>query len=425
MPGNHTNMFDQHRSPWDLEVRGVEIKRVVSAFTSMMREDDFPVWVQKVAPGTRRWFIEGFMSRAYIDTAAGDNDPETPVALPLMFLVMAGELAGAYGTATVYLREVGTEHALTARAGGEYAFMDETFDESIPAPFHPLLYDKLSSDKRFEKVKLRADVLSRITSGYMTGLGSVEEMDGPPAFLTLSASRGNLRWTSDWSRWGKPLVSGSSAASTENGHFELTVFPISVIKFLSGIHSEDEVTLGADCSSAASVFGVQGLDWAVWSPVRDENMERWGRVIRDSFGQLDFEVFDHEDKWDPRDQWSVPPSSLSFTNGDDLLFANIIDGVAGPDCIRISHMLGSGFIVNETLLREVTRVNENLVNARITVTEDGFIELITDVDNPSGVEHIVDGVKAMVAAIRSIDGFEEFLPLFAANAEDPTDIPND
>jgi len=425
MAGHDSSMFDQHRSPWDLEVRGVEIKRVVSAFSALMREDDFPVWVQKVAPGTRRWFLEGFMSRAYIDTAAGENDPGSPVALPVQFLSMAGELAEAYGTATVYLREVGSEHALTARAGGEYAFMDEMFDESIPAPFHPLLFDKLTSDKRFERVKVRSDVLSRITSGYLTVLGSIEEIDGPPAFLSLSASRGNLRWTTDWSRWGKPLVSGSSSASTEQGHFDVTVFPLSLFKFLSGLHSEDEVTLGADSSSLPSVFGVQGLDWAVWSPVRDENIERWGRMIREAFGRLDFEVFDPEDTWDHRDQWSVPPSTIAFTNEEELVFASVIDGVAGPDCIRISHMLGSDFIVNETLLREVMRVNEDLVNARITVTDGGFVEMFTDIDNPSGLEPIVDGVKAMVAAIRSINGFEQFLPLFAANTEDPTDIPND
>ena len=118
-------------------------------------------------------------------------------------------------------------------------------------------------------------------------------------------------------------------------------------------------------------------------------------------------------------------SPFSFTSGEKLVFAEVMEGRAGLDCIRLSTMLGAGYIESEALLRAVARQNEELTNARITVSDTGFIQLITDIDDPSGPESVASGLRSLLAAMEQIDGFDGFLPLFAANSDDPGDIPND
>jgi hypothetical protein len=421
-----TELFDRDSSSWNLEVRAIELRRVCMAFQSMRAGPNGSVWVQKVGPGTRRWFGPGFMCRAFIDTAAGPSDPDHAVAIPLKFLNMVVSLADSYGTATIYLRDSEGEKSLVARAGGEYLFVDELREVESPPPFPPMEYEELCGVRTFERVAVRADVLERISEGYMSMISSLDESNGPPAFLNLEASQGALRWTSDWTRWGMPRVSGYSTASTERGHFDLSFFPLTIFKFLSGLLFEEEVTFGANDSSVATVFGVQGLDWAVWSPVRDENNDRWEKSIREAFALHDFELFiSEEDDWDPDDFWSVTFDPFSFTSGEKLVFAEVMEGRAGLDCIRLSTMLGAGYIESEALLRAVARQNEELTNARITVSDTGLIQLITDVDDPSGPESVATGLRSLLAAMEQIDGFDGFLPLFAANTDDPGDIPND
>ena len=432
MDAEKMGLFENSRSDWDIIVTAPELRRVFQAFGALLGRDfEGTVWMQKLGPATRRWFAEGFKARAFIDTAGTDSDPEEPVAVPLMFIATVGELADAYGTATIFLNQ--EEDVLTAKAGGEYVFVDEIVDVNSPAPFDPREYSVKSSARRFEKVSVRSDVVDRMVSGYRNMFHSIDDMGGPPAFITINTTRDMIRWTTDWSRWDKPRVSGYSVASTWINHFEAKFYPVTLFNFLNGLFYEEEIVLGCDESLHPSMFSVAGLDWAVWCPVQDENLERWGGRIRAAFQNFGFveSGTDSDDEDAEVDLLFLGEGRMQFDNEDVSIVAEVVEGVAGPDCIRLSNQVMHNCIVNEQLLREVMTMNSELVNARITV-DDSSLDLIVDVDNPTDVGSIAAGIHGMLVAIGSCAGLVEFLPLFGGikpdswdeDGGDPNDVPN-
>lgn len=433
MDAEKIGLFENHRSSWDIVVTAPELRRVFQAFGALLGRDfEGTVWVQKMGPATRRWFAEGFKARAFVDTAGTDSDPIVPVAVPLMFIATVGELADAYGTATVFLNE--EEEVLTAKAGGEYVFVDEIVDVLSPAPFDPMEYTVKSSDRRFEKVSVRSDVVDRMVSGYRNMFHSIEEMGGPPAFISISTTRDMIRWTTDWSRWDRPRVSGYSTASTWINHFDVKFYPVTLFNFLNGLFYEEEIVLGCDESLNPDMFSVAGLDWAVWSPVQDEGLERWGGRMRAAFQNFGFQEanYDPDDDDADVDLFFLDESATRFDNEDVSIVAQVIEGVAGPDCIRLRNQVLHNCLVTEQLLREVMTVNNTLVNARIMVDESS-LDLVVDIDNPTDVAGIAAGVHSMLVAIGQCAGLDEFLPLFGGikpdewdeDAPDPNDVPND
>ena len=121
-----------------------------------------------------------------------------------------------------------------------------------------------------------------------------------------------------------------------------------------------------------------------------------------------------------------------FDREDVSIVAEVMEGVSGHDCIRLSHRIFHNCIITEQLLREVMNINAELVNARITV-DDSSLDLIVDVDNPTEVSDIAKGIHCMLVAIGRCAGLDEFLPLFGGikpdqwdeDAPDPNDVPND
>ena len=432
MGADQTGLFENARSEWAIEVTAPELRRVFQAFAALVGRDfEGTVWVQKMGPATRRWFSEGFKARAFIDTAGTDSDPEEPVAIPLVFIASVGELADAYGKATIFLNL--EEDVLTAKSGGEYVFVDEIVDVDTPAPFDPLEFDVKAAHRMFEKVSVRSDVVDRIVNGYRNIFHSIEEMGGPPAFIAISTTRDTIRWTTDWTRWDRPRVSGFSVASTWINHFETKFYPVTLFNFLNALFYEEEISLGCDESVDPTMFSVAGLDWAVWCPVQSENLERWGGRMKAAFQNFGFE----ERRADPADEnvdvdlLFLDEDCVRYDNDDVSIVAQIIEGVAGPDCIRLSHQVTHNCLVTEQLLREVMNVNNTLVNARITVDESS-LDIIVDVDNPTEAADIARGIHSMLIAIGQCAGLDEFLPLFGGIAPsdwddddaDPNDVPN-
>mgnify|MGYP006271343035 FL=1 len=433
MDAKNIALFENNRSSWDLVVTAPELRRVFQAFAALVdREFEGTVWVQKIGPATRRWFAEGFKARAFIDTAGSDSDPIDPIALPVVFLATVGELSDAYGTATIFMNE--DEEVLTAKAGGEYVFVDEFVDVNSPAPFDPLEYEIKSADRRYEKVSVRSDVVDRMVNGYRNVFHSIEKMGGPPAFISLSTTRDEFRWTTDWSRWDRPRVSGYSTASTWINHFEVKFYPVTVFNFLNGLFYEDELVLGCDDSVNAAMFSIAGLDWAVWCPVQDENIERWGERLTAAFKNFGFQEAhaNPDDEDDVIDLMFLGESCARYDRDDVSITVQVIEGVSGFDCIRLSNAVMHNCFVTEQLLREVMNINSELVNARITV-DDNSLDLIVDIDNPTEVSDIAKGIHCMLVAIGRCAGLDEFLPLFGGikpNEWDeempgPDDVPND
>ena len=410
------SLFENGRSDWDLQVTGAEITRICRAFNGMHIINDPVVWVQKVGPATRRWYSDAFKLNAYIDTAGTENDPAHPIAVPLIFLGNVGELATAYGTATIFLNQA--ENVLTAKAGGEYVFVDETFDINTPAPFDPV---NLQVN---EKVTVRADVVERIANQYRSVLFSIDDMNGPPAFLALNCTREFARWTADWSRFGRPCVSGYAAANTWINHFDIVFYPVTLFNFLSSLRYEDELTLGVDDVDNAGTFYVSGLDWAAWCPVEDENWERWGSRIEEAFSDCGFEpVIDEDDDDIDRSAFLFMDGVHLFHNDDLLVGAEVVNGINGPDCIRMHHSTRHEFPVTGPLLNEATALNRELVGARLVIDEYSTT-LIVDVDSPSDQAEVVKGLRCLMAAVGRCSGLEEFLPLFAQDAG-PGETKND
>ena len=404
------SLFEADRSSWDLQVTGAEIGRVYKAFNGMHPENDPVVWVQKVGPATRRWWSNSFKLNAFIDTAGTETDPEKPVAIPLIFLGNVGALATAYGTATIFLNQA--ENVLTAKSSGEYVFVDETFDVDTPAPFDPVL------PTLGEKVTVRAEVFDRIANQYRSVLFSLDEIKGPPAFLALNSTREFIRWTTDWSRFGRPRASGYAAASTWVDHFDIVFYPVTLFNFMSFLMYEDELTLGVDQAMGSTVFCVSGLDWAAWCPVEDENWERWQFPVETAFEQCGFELVEPEDDDDLTAIIAYGDEHHLFRNDDLLVAVEIIEGMTGPDCVRLRHTTTHDCLVTEMLLKEVTSLNEALVGARLVI-DDACTTLIVDVDNPSNPEEIAKGLRCLMAGIGRVAGLDELLPLFGGIAPLP------
>lgn len=409
MVDRDTSLFESARSEWDLQVTSHEMRRVMQTVSSMAHHVPDPVvWVQKMGPATRRWFSNTFKLNMFFDTAGTDSDPVTPVAVPFSFLSAVYHLTETYGTATIFLNTA--ENVLTASSGGEYVFVDETVEIHATTPFDPRLLDRVSSANRFEKVAIRSDVLKRIVTQYRDMQHSVGELDGPPAFIAIKTERDTIRWTSDWSRWGHARLSGFSVASTWINHFEISFYPLSLFRFLNGIMLEEELTIGTADSwvcEGDQFFAVMGTDWAAWCPVENESWERWGGQVDVAFEEFGFEN-DGEDML--TSDWSENPTRR-YVNEDVTVMASIIDGSAGPDCIRLHYAVDHRSILTFEVLEEVMLLNGTLVNARLTV-DSHYLTLIVDVDGDIDHAQIVNGIRSMLDAIGRVSGLEQLLPLF-------------
>lgn len=413
MDAEQTSLFESARSEWSLQVTGPEMRRVMQTLVSMNHGVNDPVmWVQKIGPATRRWYSNSFKLETYFDSSGTESDPESAVALPMSFLSAVNQLTNTYGRAEIFFNLA--EDVLTATSAGEYVVVDETVDIDATPPFDPRIMDRVSGHHRFERVSLRADVLERIIGQYESMYHSVEDFDGPPAFIRIAAAHEHIRWTTDWSRWGRPRLSGYSTASTYINHFDVKFYPHHLFMFVGGIPHEEELVIGtvdSDFSEGTRYFAVIGLDWAAWSPVQDENWERWGKRVHRVFADFGFEPVNEECRADPNPDF---PTEYEFRNDDVEISVAIIEGVAGPDCIRLGYMVQHSSTITPDVLEEVMEINSTLVNARLTIN-DWSMSLVVDSDDPAGPEDVAKALKSMLVAIGRITDIDELLPLFGGH----------
>ena len=412
MENEKLSLFETARSSWTIQVTGPEMRRVMQTMISMNhRVPDPVIWVQKVGPATRRWWSNSFKLGVYFDAAGTESDPETPVAIPRSFLTAVNQLTDTYGTAEIFLNQA--EEVLTAESGGEYVVVDETVAVDSPPPFDPLFIDEISSRSRWARVNVRADVIERMVDQYFTMARTVEDTDGPPSFINVLAEKNSLRWTSDWSRWGRARLSGYSVASTNKNAFDVSFFPSSLFGYLNGMPFEEEVVIGTvdpDVAAEKQWFAVIGLDWAAWCPVQNENWERWGGAIHSAFEEFGFEF---EEKPDGCTTWETD-ALRTFALDDVRIGAHIVGGAAGPDCVRLRYSVMHSTNVTTGVMETVMNVNSYLINARLTINED-FMTILVDVDNPGENNSLEDGIKAMLCAIGYVSDVDELLPLFGEN----------
>lgn len=414
---DNKHLFESSRSTWDLKVTGPEMRRVENMFRAMNHGVPDPVvWVQAVGPATRRWWSDAFQLNTYMDSAGTDTDPSVPVAIPLSFLSAVNQLTGTYGSAVVFLNTA--EKVLTAESGGEYVVVDQTVDVNTPPPFDPMFATDAAEEPRCERITVRTDVLHRMMQQYRVMFGSIEEFHGPSAFTAMKAGRDQIQWTTDWSRWDRPRLSGYSVASTWINHFEITFFPATLFNFLLGIPMDEEVGLAYlehwFSPDDASHFIVFGSDWAAWCPVEDEGWMRWDSRIESALEEFGFERVMAE--LGAEDTDAAGHEIRAFRNDDVEIHVSIIDGVAGPDCIRFTYALEHKSALTLEVLEEVLTVSAALVNARLVI--DQFkLNVIVDVDHPEKHEEMLKGVKSMLTAIGRISGLDSLLPLFGGIRE--------
>lgn len=404
------NMFEASHSPWSLTLTAVEIDRVRSMMAAINSRVDGKsiVWVRSAAPATRRWFVEGFQSRAFVDTAGADNDPTSPAAIPGYFLDSAHALAEAYGCVEVFYNE--NENVLTAHAGAEYVAVDAYDPEETIAPYDPVTdFEEMMGSKHMVNVAVRRDVIERLADGYQRSMRDIPDLNPPAAFTRLRFTRTTMQWTTDWSRWGRPVVSGMAPATCDR-EFDFEFYPLFMWSFVSCFLFEEEFNLGFDEEHVV----LSGLDWAMWVRNVDEGVLRWGDRASEVFSEFGFERVEEISEF------------LMFVNDDIVINVVPVVGVAGPDCLNLSHTVvqnddGTDLDLSVDALRELNEISAKLTNAKLCLYGNS-IEIIVDIDNPRNSERFSDGVKAMLAAIGECAGLDTFLPLFATV---PPGTPND
>lgn len=392
--------FEDNKSSWSLELTADEVNRVramIVAITARKDGREF-AWVQKTGPSTRRWFVQGYKIQAYFDAAATPDDPVTAVVIPAYALELAADLMEVNNSVTLFLNE--KENIVVCRALDQYAAIDG-YDPADSAPsFDPVAdVDSVFGGKYMRRVKVAADVLERIAGDYMTMRRRSFDGDSAPLppVTTLAFTPDSIRWTADWTRVGKPAVSGMAPASTDR-FFEVSFYPLFFWTYVDICPLDSEVTFGYDDTHVA----LWGDNWAVWGEAVSELYIRWADRADDVFGEFGFS----------RDEDSYGMDDLDYTNDDVSINVDVIEGVAGPDCIRLTYVVNSGVEVTKELLAETLALSGTLVGAKLEINES-YLVVTVDIDNPRNSDQFKDGVTAMLAAIGRCGDFAKVLPLFS------------
>ena len=423
---------------WEIEVSGPEIFRVHAMMRGIAARKDGRnvVWVRNMGGGTRRWYCEGYMTRAYVDALGGASDPVDPVTIPMEFLPTIEDLVQEHDSAVIFLNE--EDNVITCRAGDEYAVIDAPTDPELGPTYTPRL-QRTTDLERDATATVKSSVLERIASTYRQSAMSVKDLKGMTAFTTLAFDRDCMRWTNDWTRWGKSATSGMCAAVTSTHHpFSVRFYPSATFSFFDCVPLPEDVQIVVDdCHHGAPGFVTfLGDDFGIVVKLFPEGLMRYDWLISPVLGEFGFEAADTDETEgeleefmrsavvNPEDVRKLPVDWELYSNGDVSLFVEVVPGTAGHDCIRLSHHIGDPVPVTVRLMKELSYLNSELVNARLVVSAGGFVSILVDVDNPRDPDQMRDAVTNMLAAIGSCDGFEQFLPLFATD-EDPDEHPDD
>lgn len=428
---NTHNLFEGNHA-WEIEVSSSEIARVHAMMTGIASRIDNRnvVWVMNIGNGVRRWFCQGYMTRAYVDAPGTDSDPTEPVIIPMEFLPAVEGLLESNDSASIYLNE--DENVITCRSGDEYAVIDAYDDDDLRPSFRPFTGRPVDR-RRDGHARVKTSVFERMSVLYGASHRTIREIPGLAAFTTLSFERDTMRWTTDWTRWGKSATSGVCPAEIDTRPFSVRLYPSALFRFFAYMPMAEEMeVIVHDAGFPKGGVTFQGDDWGVVVQLFSEGRARHGSLLEEVFGGFGFTAEDESDddieefmSLQFEDESDVPvilSDTRLFTNGDVVIFAEMIPGTAGPDCIRLSHHIGDRLALTPELLAELNHLNDDLVNARLVQGVAGFVSLIVDIDNPRDHEQIRDGITNMLAAIGACDGFEQFLPLFAGAAPE---IPED
>ncbi|MGA1363220.1 MAG: hypothetical protein ACO36A_09895 [Ilumatobacteraceae bacterium] len=394
-----TSPFENHRSSWEITLNDDEINRVramLHAISARKDNREF-VWVKRTGPSTRRWFVEGYHIRAYLDFPAGPADPEEVIAVPAHVLDLAAELTEPNSEVTLFLNE--KENILVCRALDQYSAADCFAPEITEPTFDPVSdVDPVLGGKYMRRVRVKTDVLERIADQYMNLRRSTYDGSSsptPPA-TTLAFTPDTIRWTTDWSRLGKPAVSGMAPAVTDR-YFDVTFYPLYFWTYVSICPLGSEVSFGWDNHHVA----IWGDNWAVWGDELSEMSVRWTERADDVFEEYGFS----------RNTDLSDNDSLTYENDDVMISVEVIDGAAGTECLRLTYILDSGVEVTREVLAETMALSDRLVAAKLAITES-FLTVTVDVDNPRNSDQFKDGVAALLAAIGRCGDFAKALPLF-------------
>lgn len=397
------NTFEENRSEWELNVSCDEINRVqMMACAILARRDgrEF-VWVKKTGPSTRRWYVEGYHVRASIESTAGPLDPAEPVAIPVNVLDMAVDLAPHDGTVTLFRNE--KENVFVARHLDSYGAIDGYNDEGTEPDFDPMCdLESFTRSKHTRRVTVASDVLERIAFSYSRAKRSMADMSnwGPPPSTTLAFTPDSIRWTTDWTRWGKEAISGFAPAVTDR-FFDVTFYPLYLWNFVDIFPMESDVTFGYD----GTRVGLWGGDWAVWLDEVSDITVRWGERADSAFSEFGFE----------RETTDMNESVLSYTRDDVTISLEVIEGTSGADCLRLVHMVESNMDVTETLLAETMAMSDRLVSAKLSVSKH-YLSVTVDIDNIRGHDQFKEGITSMLKAVGQCGDFGKVLPLFGPDA---------
>lgn len=425
--GKQNELFEGAHD-WEMEVCASEVARAhaMTAGVSGRKDGRNVVWVTNIGNGTRRWFCEGYMTRAFIDAPGGPTDPTDAVVIPLEFLSTIEDLIQEHDSATLYLNK--EENVITCRAGDEYAVIDASDDPDLRPSFRPLLNRPLNI-RRDGVARVKCSVFERIASQYGASYRTVGNIDGLAAFTTLAFERGTMHWTTDWTRWGKSATSGVCPADIGSRDFTIRFYPSPAFRYfdLSPVPEDMQIVVD-DAFYRPGHVSFLGEDWGIIVRQFPEGIVRHGAMIAaafETFGfstedtsgdEEEFEQFMRTDHENEDDLPEITSEWELYANGDVVIFSEVIPGTAGHDCIRLSHHLGDPVSVSGRLLEELSLLNDDLVNARLVHSPGGFVKIIVDVDNPRDIQQVCDGITNMLAAIGACDGFEQFLPLFAGDA---------
>lgn len=389
---------------WTIEVTPMEMMRVLTfARSRLSHVDDSVVWVKHNGVASRRWLIGGDRFWMWVDSTGGSADPVDVVAIPVPFLDAVCELAQAFGTATIY-RDA-ADGRFAAYSADEHLWWDSI--ENHPDTWY---FDEEVSFADPVSAKVDFSALERMVSTYGTNRGGLHrgESGTIPPYVTLGVGGGRLRWTTSYTRFNQPDVSGSTVAETD-GEGLVAFCPLDMFRVIHVVPTVGEVTVSWESSDAGEVC-LHDEDWGIVCEITDE-------VVHQVYEEVDGAFTENE--WIETDPFGLRRGVLTYRNAEErVVVVTVVEGVdSALDCVRMSTRVATVEGDPGAVLENLNALNGKLVGAKVIRDGDG-VYVCVEFSAPAPRGYIGVKIRDLFRHAARCDGLDQFLPLFSLPTAD-------
>lgn len=384
---------------WTIEVTHLELMRVLTFARSRHGSvDDSVVWVKHTGVASRRWLIGGDHFWMWVDGTGGAADPATAVAIPVPFLDSARELAQAFGKVTVYRDK--DDGRFVAYFANEELWWDSIRD-------HP--DEWLQDDDVWFRDPVTATVdfaaIERIVSTYSSNLGGLhrgEQAPFPP-FITMRIGDGCLHWTTSWTRFNQPDVSGATAAETD-GEGMIAFYPLDMFRLVNLLPNVGEVSLTWESSNASEVC-LCDEDWGIVCDITDELVHRVNEDLVVAFMMRN---------WSSDDMDGLRRGILEFKNDDGRkISVTVVESEnSATDFVRMSTSVAIVEGDPGAAFGHINALNGKLAGAKL-IQDGNAVFVCVEFAAPCPRGYIEFQIDELLRHAAECDGLDQFLPLFS------------